>query len=98
MLKSVYKKQLERILGDADIKIGGNRQWDIHVHRPELYRRAITQGNLGLGEAYMEGWWDCDRLDDFFYRIISSGAENKVSPPVMLLGKVVSKLYNIFLF
>ena len=66
MLHAFYKTQFERILGDADIKIGGNREWDINVHKQELYRRVITQGNLGLGEAYMEGWWDCDRLEEFF--------------------------------
>lgn len=95
MLNAFYKKQLESILDDADIKIGGNREWDIHVHRPELYRRAVTQGNLGLGEAYMEGWWDCDRLDEFFYRVIASKAEDKITPAVMLIGKVLSKLYNM---
>jgi cyclopropane-fatty-acyl-phospholipid synthase len=95
MLNGLYTTQFERILGDADIRIDGNRPWDIHVHNPELSRRAITQGNLGLGEAYMEGWWDCDRLDEFFYRIIDSRAEDKVSPSVMLLGNVISKLYNM---
>ncbi len=55
MLNSVYKKQVERIFDEADIKIGGNRQWDIHVHRPELYRRTITQGNLGLSELSVPG-------------------------------------------
>jgi len=95
MLNDFYKTQFERILADADIKIGGNRAWDIHVHRQELYRRAMTQGNLGLGEAYMEGWWDCDRLEEFFYRIIDSRAEGKVFPPVMLIGKAISKLYNM---
>ena len=95
MLNGLYKKQLESILDDADIKIGGSRAWDIHVHRPELYRRALTHGNLGLGEAYMEGWWDCDRLDEFFYRLIGSRAEDKITPTVMLIGKVLSKLYNM---
>jgi len=95
MLNGLYKKQLESILDDADIKIGGGRAWDIHVHRPELYRRALTHGNLGLGEAYMEGWWDCDRLDEFFYRLIGSRAEDKITPTVMLIGKVLSKLYNM---
>jgi cyclopropane-fatty-acyl-phospholipid synthase len=95
MRNDFYKSLFERILGDADIKVGGNREWDIQVHRPELYRRALTQGNLGLGEAYMEGWWDCEKLEEFFYRLISSRAEEKVSPPVMLMGKVISKLYNM---
>jgi cyclopropane-fatty-acyl-phospholipid synthase len=95
MSQNFYKTQFDRILGDADIRIGGNRAWDIHVHRPELYRRAVTQGSLGLGEAYMEGWWDCERLEEFFSRIIASNAEAKVSPPMMMIGKVMSKFYNM---
>ena len=95
MVNGFCKTQFERILDDADITIGGNREWDIRVHRPELYYRVMTQGNLGLGEAYMEGWWECDRLEEFFERIIASRAEDKVSTPVRLLGKLASKFYNM---
>ena len=95
MLDNFYKTRVERILNDADIFVGGSRDWDIQVHRPELYRRALTQGNLGLGEAYMEGWWDCERLDEFFRRLIGSRAEDKVSTLEMLIGKVLGKLYNM---
>ncbi len=28
------------------------------IHNPEFYDRVISQGSLGLGESYMEGWWD----------------------------------------
>ena len=34
---------------------------------------------MGLGEAYMNGWWDCDALDRFFHKILSAGLEKKVS-------------------
>ncbi|EAT58382.1 cyclopropane fatty acyl phospholipid synthase [Chlorobium ferrooxidans] len=95
MLNGFYKRVFERILDDADVKIGGERAWDIRIHNEALYRRVITQGNLGLGEAYMEGWWDCEQLEEFFHRVIDSKAEHKLSPPVMLIGKVISKLYNM---
>jgi cyclopropane-fatty-acyl-phospholipid synthase len=40
----------------------------------------MAQGALGLGESYMDGWWDCERLDEFFYRILVSELDRKVKP------------------
>lgn len=60
---------LARILERADVRIGGPRSWDIRVHEPRLFGRVLSHGTVGLGEAYMEGWWDCEALDEFFARI-----------------------------
>ena len=54
---------VQRLAEKADIRINGNRPWDIQVHNDELYARVLRQGTLGLGEAYMDGWWDCERMD-----------------------------------
>ena len=89
------KKQLERIFDAADIKIGGTRPWDIHIHKPIVFRRAITEGNLGLGESYMDGLWDCDDLEEFVFRLISSKADEKIVAPVMFIGKWIGKTYNL---
>jgi len=32
------------------------------VHRPAVARRLLAGGDLGLAEAYLDGWWDCDDL------------------------------------
>ena len=56
---------VEELLGLADIQINGNRPWDLQVHDARLYRRALAQGSLGLGESYMDGWWDCEALDEW---------------------------------
>ncbi len=65
-----YTNQLEEILVCRDIHPGGNRPWDIQIHDRRFARRVLTEGSLGLGESYMDGWWDCERLDEFFYRIL----------------------------
>jgi len=64
------KKYIQQILAEARIQIHGSHPWDLQVHNENLYRRVITKGSLGLGEAYIEGWWDCERLDEFFARIL----------------------------
>jgi cyclopropane-fatty-acyl-phospholipid synthase len=32
------------------------------VHDPRAWRRVLTGGSAGLGEAYLDGWWDADDL------------------------------------
>ena len=68
---------VERSFKIADIRINGNRPWDIQVHHEGLYRRAIAQGSLGLGEAYMDGWWDCEGLDEAFCRVLRAEMEGR---------------------
>jgi cyclopropane-fatty-acyl-phospholipid synthase len=62
----------KRLLAQADIVVGGDRPWDIQVHNPDFYARVLAKGSLGLGESYMDGWWDCASLDQFFYKLLSS--------------------------
>lgn len=71
------KTMIQDILALADVKINGTRSWDVTVHDERLYSRLIKNVELGLGESYMDGWWDCQNLDEFFYRVISSDLRNK---------------------
>ncbi len=57
---------LEGLLKRADIAIGGTRPQDIIVRDERLFDRVLRYGTLGLGEAYMDGWWDANALDQFF--------------------------------
>jgi cyclopropane-fatty-acyl-phospholipid synthase len=72
------KDRVQKILLRADIRIGGDRRWDIVVHDSQFYGRVLRRGSLGLGESYMDGWWDCPSLDQFFSRIL--GAELDQNP------------------
>ncbi len=75
---------LARILERADVRIGGLRPWDIRVHEPRLFGRVLSQGTVGLGESYMEGWWDCDALDEFFARILRARKGFRPHPSLSL--------------
>lgn len=66
------------LLEDAGVHLDGSRPWDLRVHDRGLFRRVLTGGSLALGEAYMDGAWDCERLDEFFCRVLSGGLEEKV--------------------
>ena len=69
---------IEELLKKADVTIGGNRPWDIAVHDERLFNRILRYGTLGLGEAYMDGWWDASALDQFFYKVIVADLEKYI--------------------
>jgi len=90
------KNIAEKLLSLAGIKINGNNPWDIKVHNEKFYRRILTQTSLGLGESYMDEWWDCEKLDEFFYRILRSQIENKVRQNwTLLLEVILARIFNM---
>lgn len=66
------------LLALADVRVDGDRPWDIRVHNPSLFQRVLAGGSLALGESYMDGWWDCDALDQFFTRVLKADLDKKV--------------------
>ncbi len=58
-----------QLLATADIRINGGRPWDLQVHDERMYDRIVAQGSLGLGESYMDGWWDCEDLVEMVFRL-----------------------------
>ncbi len=65
-----FKKAVENLLATVDIQINGPRPWDIQIHNEGFYARVLSGGALGLGESYMDGWWDCDAVDQFMTRLL----------------------------
>ncbi|AOR58321.1 cyclopropane fatty acyl phospholipid synthase [Pectobacterium parmentieri] len=63
-------------LATADIAINGPRPFDICVNHPDFFKRVLQKGSLGLGESYMDGWWECERLDIFFHLVLRAGLKN----------------------
>ncbi|MGM0444219.1 MAG: cyclopropane fatty acyl phospholipid synthase [Fibrobacterota bacterium] len=72
-----YEKMVCTRLGEAGIQINGPRPFDIQVHRREFYKRVFLDGSLGLGESYMDGWWDCAEIDSLIYRILRAGTHRR---------------------
>ena len=75
-----FRKKTQDLLNYADIKINGSRNFDIQVHNENFFKRVFAEGSLGFGEAYVEGWWDCENLDEFFHRILSAELDRKIKP------------------
>jgi len=76
----------ERLLGRADIRVGGDRPWDIQLLDPDVPERVLAQGTLGLGESYMDGHWATERLDQFFDKLVRAQA-SRAGRPIALAAK-----------
>jgi cyclopropane-fatty-acyl-phospholipid synthase len=93
-LKS-YQKQVEKLLDQAGIVVNGNRPWDITVHNGNLFKRLLAHGSLGLGESYMDGWWDCEQIDQFIYRLFKAGIDKKARTLEMALAALRARFVNL---
>lgn len=86
---------VRELLELADIEVNGPDPWDIQVHHPGLYRRVLQEVSLGLGEAYMDGWWDCAAIDELIYRILQADLVSRVKGNWQLALQVArSRLFN----
>ncbi len=95
-MKSDQNKELiEKLFQSAGIVIDGPNPWDIKVHDDRVYRKLVHQGSLGLGESYMAGWWDCDRVDQLISRLLQADVEKHVKQSKkFLLRMLASRFIN----
>jgi cyclopropane-fatty-acyl-phospholipid synthase len=89
------KETAEQVLALADIRIGGDRPWDIRPHHEEFYPRVIADGSLGLGESYMDGWWDVERLDELVYHFFRVRLDLHVNKLRLLLPVTQAKVHQL---
>ncbi len=89
------KEFFVKILAQADVQIDGSRPWDITVNNPKLYQRILQEGSLGLGESYMDGWWDCKDLDVFFFKVLRAELDKKLARNWSdLVNALMIRLFN----
>jgi cyclopropane-fatty-acyl-phospholipid synthase len=85
-----YENLTREIFNLAGININGTNPWDIRVHNSGFYKRAITEAELGVGESYMDGWWDAEQVDEMIFRIVRTNWENKVKPKASVDLKILT--------
>lgn len=72
------KRTIAEVLSFAGVQLDGPNPWDISVHDSRFYDRVLRGGSLPLGESYMDGWWDCQALDQFFFKILREQILKKI--------------------
>jgi len=88
------QERIQQLLNLADIQINGSRPFDIQVTNDQLYGRIIGGGTMGLGEAFMDGWWTCERLDLFFTKVLDAELASSVTTLRDKLFFVMAHLQN----
>ena len=71
---------LQRFLDQFGVQLNGTNPYDIHIVDPRMYQLRLSEPSLIAGETYMEGWWECDRLDELFFRIGRTQSQKSYYP------------------
>ncbi|WP_051062627.1 cyclopropane fatty acyl phospholipid synthase [Ilumatobacter nonamiensis] len=93
--RSRVRRYVAAMLAPADIRLDGDRPWDVRVHDERTFRRVLTAGTLGLGESYMDGWWDCAAIDQLVERSRRLEIDRRLSPPLKWARTVEARVRNL---
>ena len=85
---------IAQLLETVDVHTDGVRPWDIQIHDERFFDRVARDGVLGLGESYMESWWDADRLDELFARLVRLDSRRVPIPLGLKLQYLVDRAFN----
>ncbi|TAH52649.1 MAG: cyclopropane fatty acyl phospholipid synthase [Betaproteobacteria bacterium] len=88
-------RAIAALLAEADIEVDGDRPWDMRIHHPQTAERILARGSLGLGESYMDGWWDCDQVDEFIARVLIGRLDEKVGTTALMVQGLRARLFNL---
>lgn len=95
MLDDLFHERLTKLLETACVTIDGPNPWDVRVRDPRMFIKTVLEGNLGFGESYMDGWWECDDLDELFYRVLSSGIDQQLVTLTKTIESIQSTVRNL---
>ena len=85
---------MEIKLKQADIRSGNERPWDLQIHNHRAFQRVLSSSSLGAGESYMEGWWDCEQLNEMISRVLSLRLDQKYLPRFNWLHRLQVLIFN----
>jgi len=89
------ERVVRELFEEVGIHIGGDAPHDPTIHDPRFYRRLLAEGSLGLGESYVEGWWDTESVDGFIFRILSGRLERRARRhPRAILHALHARLFD----
>lgn len=90
------ERAIGALLERADVRIDGDRPWDIQVHDRRFFSEVLAGGSLALGESYMAGAWDCERLDELFARVLAARLDTAVgTSPRAKWSLLRARLFNL---
>jgi cyclopropane-fatty-acyl-phospholipid synthase len=86
---------VERALAGSEIRLDGSRAWDIRVTDDRFFASVLLRGSLGVGEAYMAGWWECGDLEELARRALVAELDSRFSVvPTSMIAAALARLRN----
>ena len=95
LVRSDRDRLARDLLAGAGIVVNGGRPWDLRIHQPDTLGRILARGSLGLGESYMDGWWDCERLDELICRLLHARLDEQAGRPGWWWAVLRARLTNL---
>jgi cyclopropane-fatty-acyl-phospholipid synthase len=89
------RRWIENLLEPADVRINGDRPWDLRIHLDDFFTRVAAEGSLGFGDSYVEGWWDCPAIDEMMARVWKADLPKHVSVWRDLPGLIQARFFNL---
>lgn len=91
-----WSRIVSELLSRAGISVNGPAPSDIQVKHPDFFKRVLQAGSLGLGESFMDGWWECERLDIFFNNVLRAGLDGQLPHHLRDTLRIASaRLFNL---
>jgi cyclopropane-fatty-acyl-phospholipid synthase len=88
-------RTVSSLLAECGIEIDGPKPTDIQVHDERFFARVLAQGSLGLGESYMDGWWDARDVDGFIHRLLLARLDRRIFTWRDALAWIEAALINL---
>jgi len=91
-----FERAFRSFAEGAGIAVGGTRPHDIRINDGRFYDAALAAGLTGVRDAYVEGWWDTERLDEVTYRALTAKLDLPYESRVTLaLSAVAARVTNL---
>jgi cyclopropane-fatty-acyl-phospholipid synthase len=67
------ERRVRAVFEQADIAIGSDSGAQLRVRDPRFFRRIAANPAYELGQTYVDGLWDCERIDRVLDQLLRSG-------------------------
>ena len=96
MKSKIIENTTKDIFSLAGIEVNGPNPWDIQIYNKDFYKRALSEAELGIGESYMDGWWECEKIDELIFRVIRARLDEKVKRKISIIFNILlAKVFNL---
>jgi len=89
------RQLVQQLLSPAGVELNGPRPFDLRILNDAFYDEALPRGTDGVLEAYVDGWWESDRLDELTAKLLARGLNLPAASAFSLwLSNLSARIFN----